>query len=103
MQLHGQKAEAAEQRRRRQTNHDFLVSIALGVSVDEVVKRRDRSEIDWMSWLNAEMAEQKADTPQEIMPSICARLEERGALLGREAAKVAAREEVQRMLKKAIT
>jgi hypothetical protein len=48
------------------------------------------------------MIEQKADDPQHIMHAICARLEERGALLGREAAKIVAEQMVREMLGKAL-
>ena len=99
MQLHQDKDE---QRKRRAYNETTRVGLALALSVDQVVQRREASEAEWMGWLNAKMAEQRAETPQEIMPAICARLEERGALLGREAAKIAAKEEVQRMLRKAM-
>jgi hypothetical protein len=70
--------DEAEQRRRREINQDTRVSIALGIGIDQVVKRREQAEVEWMGWLNVKMAEQRAYTPQEIMPSICARLGERG-------------------------
>jgi hypothetical protein len=98
-----QQISESERRRRRELNENTRVGIALGLSIEQVVERREKSTLDWMAWLNAKMVEQKADDPQQIMPSICARLEERGALVGREAAKIAAKEEVQRMLRKAIT
>ena len=72
-----------EQTRRRAFNEDIRVSIALGISVEQVLERREQSAIDWMTWLTAKMIEQKADEPQHIMHVICARLEERGASLGR--------------------
>ena len=65
-----------EQTRRRAFNEDIRVSIALGISVEQVLERREQSAIDWMTWLTAKMIEQKADEPQHIMHVICARLEE---------------------------
>ena len=53
-----------EQTRRRAFNEDIRVSIALGISVEQVLERREQSAIDWMTWLTAKMIEQKADEPQ---------------------------------------
>ena len=46
-----------EQTRRRAFNEDIRVSIALGISVEQVLERREQSEIDWMTWPTAKMME----------------------------------------------
>jgi hypothetical protein len=89
MQLHQDKADETEQRRRRELNHDTRVGIALGISPEQVAQRREQSAFDWMGWLSQKMVEQRADDPQSILHLICARLEERGALLGARPGKIA--------------
>jgi hypothetical protein len=100
MQIHGQDRD--EQRKRRAYNETTRVGIALGLSPAQVVERREASAVEWMDWLSTVMHEQKADDPSRILHLVCARLEERGALLGREAAKIAASEVVRAMLGKAV-
>jgi hypothetical protein len=48
------------------------------------------------------MREQKAGTPQEILPAVCARIEERVAVISREVGKRVADEVVRTMLGKAL-
>ena len=64
MQTHHQQTEVTEQTRRRAFNEDVRVSLALGITTEKVVERREQSALDWMSWLTEKMSEQKADDPQ---------------------------------------
>jgi hypothetical protein len=102
MQLHQDKAEADKQRERRALNETSRVAIALALTPEKVIERREASEVEWMDWLNAKMREQKAGTPQEILPAVCARIEERVAVISREVGKRVADEVVRTMLGKAL-
>jgi hypothetical protein len=91
-----------ERLRRQEYTRDTRASIALGLSYDEYVKLHEASVEDWSTWIYAEMGKAKAIDPQEIMPRICARLEQRCAQISREVANLAATEIVRERLKRAI-
>jgi hypothetical protein len=92
-----------ERLRRQEYTRDTRAAIALGMSYDEYVKLHEASVEDWTTWTHAEMAKSGADSPQEILPAILARLEQRCAQISRQAAQVAAKEVVHTALKKALT
>jgi hypothetical protein len=79
-------------------NADTRSALAMGVSLDEYLQLREESVSNWCQWLHGEMDRTRATDPTEILPQICARLEQRCAA----AARAAAREQVKLMLGKAI-
>jgi hypothetical protein len=102
MQTHQNKAEADEQRRRRAYNETTRVGIALGVTPEQVAARREASEAEWVDWLNHALSQYKADEPQQILPQVLARMEERAALIGRESGKLVAEQIFQERIRKAL-
>ena len=64
MQTNHQRAGSAEQTKRRAFKKDVRVSLALGISTEQVLERREQAVVDWMSWFTEKMKEQKADDPQ---------------------------------------
>lgn len=101
MQVH-QQTEAGEQRRRRANLQDTKVSLALGITVEAVIARRVASESEWATWVTAAMVEHRAETPQEILPVILARVEERIAVIAREVGKIVAEQIIREKLGKAL-
>jgi hypothetical protein len=91
-----------ERARRSEEVTDTRSAVALGISCDEFRQLRDKNIDDWCRWLHSEMDRTHADDPHEILPQICARLEQRCAAAARAAAKTAAQEVVKLMLGKAV-
>jgi hypothetical protein len=88
--------------RRAELVADTRSALAVGVSLDEYLLLREKSVSDWCQWLHGEMDRTRAADPTEILPQICARLEQRCAAAARAAAKAAAQEQVKLMLGRAI-
>jgi hypothetical protein len=94
---------AAERIKRQQLNQDTRMALAAGLSLDEFLKEREALSSGWASFIYQEMSKLRADDPTEVLPSICARLEQRAAQTAREAARAEAKAQVATMLRKAIT
>jgi hypothetical protein len=72
------------------------------MGVDEYTQLREASVEDWSTWIYAKMSKAHAESPEQILPQILSRMEQRCAQISREAAKLAAREIVDAKLRKAI-
>jgi hypothetical protein len=92
----------AERARRRQFVIDGKAASALGISMEAYHARHKAAIESWTTTIRARMDECGVDDPVEILPELLARLEEHAIGEARAAAKVAAREEVQRLLRKVV-
>jgi len=90
----------AERVRRQQFVVDSRTACALGITMEALGPAR-KAAIDRLTTLiRSQMTEHGVSDPVEILPEILTRLEEHAVGEARKAAKVAAREEVQRLLRK---
>jgi hypothetical protein len=92
----------SERRRRQQFVVDGRAAAALGISMEALGTARKAVIANWTTLIRARMDECGAVDPVEILPELLARLEEHAIGEARAAAKVAAREEVQRLLRKVV-
>jgi hypothetical protein len=91
-----------EQVRRRELMRDMRAASAQGQEPEEYRAKRDQSVDEWAAWLHAEMDRCHATDPVEVLPAALALVQERAIAEARAAAKTAARDEVRRMLRRAI-
>jgi hypothetical protein len=99
----GTALSQAERARRRQFAIDGRAAAALGVTMETLATSRKTAIENWTSLIRARMDECGAIDPLEILPEILTRLEEHAVGEARAAARAAAREEVQRLLRKVMT
>jgi hypothetical protein len=92
----------AERVRRSEMTIDTRAALALGLTLDEFIERRQKSIDDWCQWLHCEMAKSSATDPVELLPEIATRIEQRCATASRDAAKAVAQETVRLMLGRAM-
>jgi short-subunit dehydrogenase involved in D-alanine esterification of teichoic acids len=88
--------------RRRQLAIDGKAACALGISPAALAPARKAAIESWTATIRAQMQEHSVRDPVEILPELLTLVEERAISEARAAAKTAAREEVQRMLRKVI-
>ena len=93
----------SERRRRQQFVADGRAAAALGISMEALGTARKAVIANWTTLIRARMDECGADDPVEVLPELLARVQEYAVGEARTAAKVVAREEVQRLLRKVIT
>jgi hypothetical protein len=98
-----QQLDEGERLRRQEFNRDIRAAIALGMDVEEYAVLREASIVYWTHWLHAEMIRLKVDDPQQVLPQIMARMEQRTAQIAREAAKIAATEVLRERMRKVIS
>jgi hypothetical protein len=91
-----------EQVRRREFMRDTRAASAQGLEVDEYRAKRDQAVAEWAAWFHKTMDETHAMDPAEVLPQALALLQERSIAAARTAAKAAARDEVKKMLRKAL-
>jgi hypothetical protein len=92
-----------ERRRRAELNSDTREALRGGQSLEQFLEAREALADQWAQWFHVEMEKFGVTDPIEVVPNALARLEQRCVAEAREAAKAAAREELQRMLRRAIT
>jgi hypothetical protein len=92
-----------ERVRRQQLAINTRAAVGLGVPLEVCLAARKAAIESWTTLIRAQMQEHNVNDPVEILPELLARLEEHAIGEARAAAKAAAREEVQRLLRKAIT
>jgi hypothetical protein len=93
----------SERARRRQFAVNSRTALALGVSLGALTAARKAAIESWTASIRARMKECGAHDPIEILPELLTLVEEHVVGEARAAAKAAAREEVQRMLRKAVS
>src|SRR5262245_30893570 len=93
----------SERRRRQQFVVDGRAAAALGLSMEALGTARRAAIEQWTTVIRARMQEQDVADPVEILPELLARVQEQAIGEARAAAKVDAREEVQKMLRKVMT
>ena len=93
----------AERARRQRLVLDGRTASALGISMQALGPLRVATIKTLTTMIHAAMDEHGVDDPIAVLPEILARLQEIAIGEARTAAKVAAREEVQRLLRKAMT
>jgi hypothetical protein len=91
-----------ERARRRQYTIDSRAAVGLGLSLEQCLTARKAAIESWTTLIRAQMQEHNAGDPVEVLPQLLARLQETVVGEARTAARAAAREEVQRLLRKAI-
>jgi hypothetical protein len=91
-----------EQVRRRELIRDTRAASEQGQELEEYRAKRDQAIAEWAAWFHAEMDKCHATDPVEVLPQALALLQERANAAARTAAKTAARDEVKKMLRKAI-
>jgi hypothetical protein len=94
--------DATEQVRRRELMRDMKAASAQGLEVDEYRLKRAQAVDEWAAWFHEAMDQCHATDPVEVLPQALALLQERANAAARTAAKTAARDEVKKMLRKAI-
>ena len=99
----GTTLSEAERARRRRFVADGRAAAALGISMEALGAARKAAIEQWTTTIRGCMDECGADDPVEILPEILTRLEEHAVGEARAAARAAAREEVQRLLRKVMT
>jgi hypothetical protein len=73
----------------------------LGLVVDEYRNQRAATIATWTTTIRTLMDEHHVDDPLEILPAIIVSIEERAIRDAKAAAEIAARTEIQRLLRKA--
>src|SRR5258707_15163980 len=91
-----------ERTRRAEFNADSREALRLGKSLEEFIASRDAHADDWARWFHAEMEKFGVTDPIEVVPNAMVRVEQRAIAEARAAAVTAARDELKRMLRKAI-
>ena len=99
----GTALSESERRRRQQFVVDGRTASALGISMQALGPLRAATIKTLTTMIHAAMDEHGVDDPIAVLPELLARLEEHAIGEARAAAKVAAREEVQKMLRKVMT
>jgi hypothetical protein len=94
--------DISEQIRRREFNRDMRHALAQGQELDAYRTTRDAKIEDLTATIRAMMERHGVDDPIEVLPHILIGVQERAIAEARAAAKTAARDEVRRMLKRAI-
>ena len=93
----------AERARRQRLVLDWRTASALGITTQALGPLRAATIKTLTTMIHAAMDEHGVDDPIAVLPELLARLEEHAIGEARQAAKVAAREEVQKMLRKVMT
>jgi hypothetical protein len=93
----------AERERRQQFVIDGKAASALGISMEALGTARKAVIANWTTLIRARMDECGAADPVEILPELLARVQEQAIGEARAAAKIAAREEVRKLLRKVLT
>jgi hypothetical protein len=93
----------SERRRRQQFVVDGRAAAALGISMEALGTARKAVIANWTTLIRARMQEQDVADPVEILPELLARVQEQAIGEARAAAKIAAREEVRKLLRKVLT
>jgi len=102
LELMGTALSETERVRRKRWASDQRAAAALGMSPDDCLAARAATIKTLTTMIRAAMDEHGASDPVEVLPEILARMQEKVVAEARVAAKAAAREEVQRLLRKAI-
>jgi hypothetical protein len=92
----------AERTRRREFMRDNRSALAAGLSLDQLIAKREACAAGWAAWLHAKMNELHVDDPAAIFPLALAQVEENAIAEARRAAETAAKETVAKMLRKVI-
>jgi hypothetical protein len=92
----------SEMIRRRELTVDSRRALGQGMTLDEYRRAHDANVEALTATIRAAMEHYGVDDPVEVLPDILVRLQETAVEEARAAAKTAARDEVQRMLKRAI-
>jgi hypothetical protein len=93
----------SERRRRQQFVVDGRAAAALGISMEALGTARKAVIANWTTLIRARMQEQDVADPVEILPELLARVQEQAIGEARAAAKIAAREEFRKLLRKVLT
>jgi hypothetical protein len=80
---------------------DHRRAAALGLNVHEYRSQRSTATAKWTHTIRTIMDENHAFEPAEVLPNILASVEEHLIRDAKAAAEIAAREEIQRLLRKA--
>jgi hypothetical protein len=99
----GTTLSKAERERRQQFVIDGKAASALGISMEALGTARRAAIEQWTTVIRARMQEQDVADPVEILPELLARVQEQAIGEARAAAKIAAREEFRKLLRKVLT
>jgi hypothetical protein len=95
--------DANEQVQRRELIRDTRAASQQGLELPEYREKREKAISEWTAWFHSEMDKCHASDPVEVLPAALALLQERAIAAARTAAAEAARDQVKKMLRKAIT
>ncbi len=98
----GEVLTETERVRRREHLRDSKAALTLGLSLSAYTAQRDALTCDWVEFFHSEMDKLQVDDPMQVVPQALARLQERVVAEARSTAATVARDEVAKMLRKAI-